>query len=162
MAVDAVGLLDCVEHRAIPGQDRTAVVDAVVVHQDVEIVPQRPGELGLGIHQVHDPQVGCEPADMRLEGRARHTAALGLRPQGGEAAAEAGRRRTNRRRRHQRVTGGAGLAAPLRRRGYRRRRRRHRTGGRTRPAEQRTEIQTLGRPRGGEGRRHGHPAEELR
>jgi hypothetical protein len=70
VAVDAVGLLDRVEGRAVLGENRAPVLDAVVVHQNVEIVPERLRELGLGIEQVHNAQVGGEPREIGIEHRA--------------------------------------------------------------------------------------------
>ena len=84
MAVDAVGLLDLVEDRLVLGEHLAAARDARVADQDVEIVPERLGELRLRIHQVHDPQVGREPARRicrrsRARCRAWRPAATGLR-----------------------------------------------------------------------------------
>ena len=88
MAVDAVGLLDLIEDRLVLGQQLAAAGDARVVHQDVEIVPERLGELRLRVDQVHDPQVGREPAHVLVEARARDVALGGERPQAFEALLE--------------------------------------------------------------------------
>ena len=132
VTIDAVGLLDLIEGRLMLRKDRAAVRDAVVVDQDVEIVPERFCELGLRIEQIHDPQVGREVSDLGVEHRARDAAALGLRPQPREAAAEIGGGGADRVRRHQRVIGRAGFPAPFRRGCRRRRRRGRRVGGRAR------------------------------
>ncbi len=47
VAVDAVGFLHRVELRLVFGEDLAALGEAVVVHEDVEIVPDRLGEFGL-------------------------------------------------------------------------------------------------------------------
>ena len=116
IAVDAVGFLDRVERRAVLRQDRAAVGDALLADEEVEIVPERLGEFGLAVEQVHDAQVGRQPCDIGVEHRAADPAALGLRPQPLEAAAEISRSRADRLRRHQRMIGRARLAAPFRRR----------------------------------------------
>ena len=57
-AVDAVGPLDSGEGRRILGEQFAPARDAIVVHQNVEIVPGRFGEFGLRVEQIHDVQVG--------------------------------------------------------------------------------------------------------
>ena len=155
MAVDAIGLLDRVEDLAMLREHRAAILDARVVDQDIEIVPERFGELGLGVHQIHDPQIRRQTRRIRVEDRARDAAPLGLRPEPAEAAAEIGRRRANGRGRHQGVTGGAGFAAPFRGcrrgRGGGRRRRRDRAGGGGRRVEERADVETLAEHRVGQG-----------
>ena len=104
-AVDPVGLLDRVERRAVLRQDGAAVGDALLADQEVEIVPERLGEFGLAVEQVHNAQVGRQPCDIGVEHRAADPAALGLRPEPLEAAAEISRSRADRLRRHQRMIG---------------------------------------------------------
>ena len=58
--IDAVGLLDRGERCTMLRQDCAAVLDAGVVDQDVEIVPERFRELRLGVDQIHDPQIRRE------------------------------------------------------------------------------------------------------
>jgi hypothetical protein len=58
VAVDAIGLFRGVELRLVFGEDLAALGKTIVVHEDIEIVPDRLGEFGLRIHQIHDPQVG--------------------------------------------------------------------------------------------------------
>ena len=58
VAVDAVGFFHRVELRLVLGEDLAALGEAVVVHEDVEIVPDRLGEFRLRIHQIHDAQIG--------------------------------------------------------------------------------------------------------
>jgi hypothetical protein len=106
-AVDPVGLLDCVERRAVLRQDGAAVGDALLADEEVEIVPERLGEFGLAVEQVHNAQVGHQPCDIGVEHRAADPAALGLRPEPLEAAAEISRSRADRLRRHQRMIGRA-------------------------------------------------------
>ena len=67
VAVDAVGLFHRVELRLVFGEDLAALGEAVVVHEDVEIIPDRLGEFGLRIHQVHDAQIGLQPCGEALE-----------------------------------------------------------------------------------------------
>jgi len=119
------------------------VLDAIVVDQNVEIVPERLGEFGLGVEQVHDPQVGREAGDIGIEHRAADAAALGQRPQPLEAAAEIGGGGADRLRRHQRMIGGAGFAAPFRSRSRRSRRGRSSTGGRARRCRRRADVEPL-------------------
>ena len=69
MAVDAVGSFHRIEGRAIFFQQRAALRDALVVHQEVEIVPERLGELRLTVEQIHDPQIGRQPRGIGGEGR---------------------------------------------------------------------------------------------
>ena len=58
VAVDAVGFFHRVELRFVLGEDLAALGEAIVVHEDVEIIPDRLGEFGLRIHQIHDAQIG--------------------------------------------------------------------------------------------------------
>ena len=67
VAVDAVGLLHRVELRLVFGEHLAALGEAVVVDQNVEIVPDRLGEFRLRIHQVHDAQIGREAGGEALE-----------------------------------------------------------------------------------------------
>jgi hypothetical protein len=115
VAVDAVGLLRGVELRLVLGEDLLALGEAVVVHQDIEIVPDRLGEFGLRIQQVHDAQIGREACREALEILLRDVAACGIRPHRGNAIVEIRRRLADRGRGHQRMAGGAVLAAPLHR-----------------------------------------------
>ena len=62
IAVDAVLLLDLVEDSLVLGEDFAAAGDARVAHQDVEIIPERLGELGLRIHKIHNAESGVSPA----------------------------------------------------------------------------------------------------
>ena len=121
--------------------------DALVADQEVEIVPERLGEFGLAVEQVHNAQVGRQPCDIGVEHRAADPAALGLRPEPLEAAAEISRSRADRLRRHQRMIGRAGLAAPFRRRrrsrGSRGRGGRSGAGGGARRTGRRADVQAL-------------------
>jgi hypothetical protein len=89
-----------------------AVGNAGVGDQDVEIVPDRPGEFRLRIHQVHDSQVRGQSRDQPVERRARDLALLRQRPDAFEAIAEVRRSGADGGRLHQGMAGGAGLAAP--------------------------------------------------
>ena len=145
MPVDAVGLLDRVERRLVLGEDRAAVGDPRFADQEIEIVPERFGELGLGVEQVHDPQVRRQAGDMRVVHGTRHAAARPQRPQALEAAAKIRRGRADRLRSHGRMARCAGLAAPLRAGRCSRRclHWRDRTGG-GRPLKQGSDVETLG------------------
>ena len=63
MTVNPVGLLDRVKSGAMARQDCPAVGDALIAHEDVEIIPYRFGELRLRIHEIHDAQLWREPRD---------------------------------------------------------------------------------------------------
>ena len=67
VAVDAVGFFHRVELRLVFGEDLAALGEAVVVHEDVEIVPDRLGEFRLRIHQIHDAQIGREACGEALK-----------------------------------------------------------------------------------------------
>ena len=58
IAVDPVGFFYRVELRFVCGQDLAALGEAVIVDQDVEIIPDRLCEFRLRIHQIHDAQIG--------------------------------------------------------------------------------------------------------
>ena len=57
-------------------EDGPSVRDALIADQDIEIVPERLGELGLRVHQIHDAQVGREARDIGLEHLAGETAGI--------------------------------------------------------------------------------------
>ena len=100
-------------------QDLAPARDALVAHQEIEIVPERFGELRLGVEQIHDAQVGREPGGQLLERLAADAAPLGQRLHGGEAIAEIGGGGADGVSRHQRMAGGARLPAPFARRAAR-------------------------------------------
>jgi hypothetical protein len=131
IAVDAIGLFHRVELRLVGGQHLAALGEPVVVHENVEIVPDRLGEFRLRIHQIHDPQIGREAGGETLETGLRDVAACGIRPHRSHALIEIGGSLADRARGHQGMAGGAVLAAPWRRRvaGGRRRLRLRRGGG---------------------------------
>ena len=116
VAIDAIGFFHRVELRLVFGEDLAALGEAVVVDEDVEIVPDRLGEFRLRIDQVHDAQIGRKPRGEALEILARDVAPCGIRPHRGDAIVEIRRRLADRGRGHQGVAGGAVLAAPGRRR----------------------------------------------
>ena len=119
VAVDAVGPFHRVELRLVFGKDFAALGEAVVVHQNVEIVPDRLGEFRLRIHQIHDAQIGRETGGEALEALLRNAAACGIGPHRGHATIEIRSRLADRARGHQGMTGGAVLAAPGQRRAAR-------------------------------------------
>ena len=88
VAVDAVGFLRRIELRLVFGEDLAALGEAVVVHEDVEIVPDRLGEFGLRIHQVHDAQIGLEACGEALEILLGDVAPCGIRPHRGDAVSK--------------------------------------------------------------------------
>jgi hypothetical protein len=114
VTVDAIGFLDRIEDGPMPRKDRSAVLDARVIDQDVEIIPERLREFGLGVHQIHDPKIRGEAGHLSLEDGPAHTATLGLRPQPSQTAVEIGGGSTDGLRRHQRVAGGTGFPTPFR------------------------------------------------
>ena len=116
IAVDAVGPLHRVKSAAIFFKQRAALLDALVRHQDIEIVPERFGEFRLVVEQIHDPQIGRERARIGLEDASRNAAPRRRRPQPLDAAMEICRRRADRLGGHQRMAGSARFPAPFRRR----------------------------------------------
>ena len=119
MAIDAVGLLRRVELRLVFHEDVAAGGEPVVIHQNVEIVPDRLGVFRLRIHQIHDAQIGREPGGKALEALRRDAATGGIRPHRGDAIVEIRRRLADGACGHQGVAGGAVLAAPWQRRAAR-------------------------------------------
>ena len=98
-------------------EQRAAVLDAVVAHQQVEIVPERLGEFRLGVEQIHDPQVGREPSGLG----ARKSPALTPRrcrvgPQRSRQLSKSAAAARMASAVMQRIARGAGLAAPIGRR----------------------------------------------
>ena len=61
-------------------QDGAASLDPGVADQEVEIIPERFGEFGLAVEQVHDPQVRRQASQLRIENPAWNAAARRLRP----------------------------------------------------------------------------------
>src|SRR5262245_52332850 len=151
VAIDSVSLFNGIERAAVFGENRLAILHAILIHQDVEIIPDRFGELRLGIEQIHDAQIGRQSRKARLEDRARNAAPLGLRPQAGETVAEIGGGGPYRLRGHERVIGSARFAAPFRRAGGTRGRRRC-AGARCGRVEQSANVKALGK---GGGRANG-------
>jgi hypothetical protein len=143
VAIDPIRLLDRVEDGTVLGQDRAAVLDAILAHQQIQIVPDRLGEFRLGVEQIHDPQVRRERGGLRIEHGARYPAPLCLGPQRFETGMKICRGGPNGIGGHQRMSGGAGFSAPFRsarrrrrgRRGSQRRRGGYRTGGQARNLE---------------------------
>ena len=116
IAVDAIGFFRRIELRLVFGQDLAALGQAIVVDQNVEIIPDRLGEFRLRIHQIHDAQIGRKPRGKTLKALLRDVAAGGVGPHRGDAIVEIRRRLPDRARGHQRMAGGAVLAAPGQRR----------------------------------------------
>ncbi|MGY3294760.1 hypothetical protein ACVWWP_007827 [Bradyrhizobium sp. LM3.6] len=112
ITIDAGGLFGGVELRLVFGEDLAALGEAVVVHEDVEIVPDRLGELRLRVHEVHDTQVGRKACREALEIFLRDVAPRGIGPHACDAIVEVTRGLADRGGRHQRMTGGAVLAGP--------------------------------------------------
>ena len=111
--VDPIGLLDRVEGGAVLRQDFPAALDAVFADEEIEIVPERLGEFGLGVHQIHDAQVGRQSLGIGVEGRAGNAPPRGVRPQAFQAIAEVSCRGQDRFGGHERMAGTPGLAAPI-------------------------------------------------
>jgi hypothetical protein len=113
MAVDPIGLLDRIEHGTVLRQDFPAALDAVLADEQVQIVPERLGEFGLGVHQVHDSQVGRQAIGIGVEGGAGDAPLLRGRPQALQAGAEIRRRGEDGFGGHEGMARTAGLAAPV-------------------------------------------------
>ena len=96
VAVDAIGYFNGVERRAVLRDRNTAGGDAIIVHEVVEIVPDRFLEFGLAVQKLHDLEIGREPARRRVEGAPGDAALRGVRPQRLEATVEIGRRGSDR------------------------------------------------------------------
>ena len=88
------------------------MLNSFVGHQDVEIIPERLGELGLIVEQIHDPQVGRERGGVILKDGPRNSAAGRRRPYALDAGMKIFGRRANRLGCHQRVARSARFAAP--------------------------------------------------
>ena len=67
VAVDPIGFLHRREYRLVFRQNLPSAGDAGVVHQKIEIIPQRLRELRLGVEQVHDVEIGLEIPRVGLE-----------------------------------------------------------------------------------------------
>ena len=78
--IDPIGFLDRIENRPMARQDGAAILDAIIAHQKIQIVPDCLGEFRLRIKQVHDPQVGRQGGGLLIEHGPRHPAARRLRP----------------------------------------------------------------------------------
>ncbi len=113
--VDAIAALHGGEGRRVLREQRAAVRDTVVAHQEVEIIPRRFGEFRLRVEQIHNVQVGRQAGGEALVILARDAAPRRIGPQTGDAIVEIGGGGADRIRRHRRIAGSAGLAAPLRR-----------------------------------------------
>ena len=116
MPIDAVCALHRRENRGILRQQLAPARDALIAHQEIEIVPGRFVELRLGVEQIHDAQVGREPCRQLLERLAADAAPLGQRLHAGDAIAEIGGGGADGVGRHQRMARGARLPAPFARR----------------------------------------------
>ncbi len=144
MPVDAVGLLGRVELRLVLGQNSAAIGDARLADQHVEIIPERLGELRLGIEQIHDPQVRRQAAHVAVVDCPRDVAARRQRPQSFETAGEIRRCLADRLRRHGGMARRSGFAAPLRSGRSPSGRRRVRGAGGRRALKQRADVEALG------------------
>ena len=69
IAIHAVGALHSVEDTPILFEQSAALLDALVGHQDVEIVPEGFGEFRLIVEKIHNPQIGRERSGISLEAR---------------------------------------------------------------------------------------------
>ena len=114
MAVDAIGPLHRSKDARCLARIALSVGDARVGDQDVEIVPGRLGELGLGVEEVHDAQVGRDPAS-NCSNTWRDTLRRSRqRPDAFEASAEIRRRGADGGRLHQRMARRAVLRRSIR------------------------------------------------
>ncbi len=113
MTVDTIGFFHGVELSTVFGENRAAVGDTRIAYQAIKIFPRRPGELGLRVQEVHDPQVGRDVRQQLIEHRSRHIAALRQRPDLFEALAEIRGGSADGGRLHQRMTGRTVFAGPF-------------------------------------------------
>ena len=79
--------------RALPRHRRLAVGDPIVVHQPVDIVPDRRLELGLLLLEIEHLRIRLEPVEGDVERPGGNPAARGLRSQRADARGEVGARR---------------------------------------------------------------------
>src|SRR4029077_20275734 len=115
MAIHAIGPLRSIEGLPISFEQRAALLDAVIGHQDVKIIPKGLGELWLIVEQIHDPQVWRKRSGIGLKGTSRDAAPRRCRPQPVDAGVGTCGSRADRLGGHQRVAGAARVATPLRR-----------------------------------------------
>ena len=116
MAIHAIGALRSIESLPISFEQRAALLDALIGHQDVEIIPEGFGELWLIVEQIHDPQVWRKRSGIGLKSTSRDATPRRCRPQPVDAGVETCGGRADRLGGHQRVTRAARIPAPLRRR----------------------------------------------
>jgi hypothetical protein len=112
VAVDPIGALDRLERGRMLLQQFAPACDALVGDQEIDIVPERLGELRLRVDEVHDLHFGLEPRRVLLEACARDAAPRRLGPHSVDAVLEVRDRRQDRIRLHQRMAGRARLPAP--------------------------------------------------
>jgi hypothetical protein len=75
--IDALG---GVELRLVFCENLATLGEPIVVHENVEIIPDRLGKFRLRIHQVHDSQIGLEPRGEALKTLLRNAATLRVGP----------------------------------------------------------------------------------
>ncbi len=112
MAIDAVGAFDRLECRGILGEQLAAPGDTLVGDKRVDIVPERLGEFGLRVDEIHDLHVRLEAGGEFVERATRNAALGGVRPHPGNAIREVRDRRHDRVRRHVGMTRRARLTGP--------------------------------------------------
>src|SRR4029079_6554558 len=114
IAVNAVGPLYCVKNAAVFFDQRSAPLDAFVGHENIKIVPDRFGELGLVVEQGHDAHLGRYCRCVLCKVAPRNAALRRRRPEPLDATMKIGRRRPDGLSRHEWMAGCAGLSAPFR------------------------------------------------
>jgi hypothetical protein len=72
VAVDAVACFRGRQGGRVTGHHLPAVVDALLVHQERHVVPDRRLELGLRLHRLDDLGIGRDARHHAIEGRAGH------------------------------------------------------------------------------------------
>src|SRR4029078_11292619 len=113
VAINAIDPLHSIKNAAVFFEQCAAALDAFARHQDVEIVPDRLGELRLVVEQIHDPQMRRQRRGILCKSVSRNAPLRGRRPEPLDAAMKIRRGRPDCLSRHERMAGCARLPTPL-------------------------------------------------